>query len=397
MKNSLEKVKNIFLQNNCILMEETYNCNKQPLKFRCFCGKEDTKNLATFNKNPKCRFCAEEIRRSQRTKNFEDVKSIFESKGNKLLSTEYKSKQKLQYICDCGEIDYKTLHKFIAGERCKECGLKKSANNRRISQDIVESFYKESGCELLSEYLGDERPLTYRCKCGSIVTSNFHTFKKRKNCRECGMKKNWLDLDIIYKFVEENNLSLISLHTYENTKKGKLLLRCSCGGEYEKTWNYLKNKSSINACEKCSFKQKSEKMSGQNHPLWIEDRKKVDFKKYFAKKIYSMLRRCYLTFNLKKEDRSFDFLGYTHYQLGEHITKHPNFVNASKNGNMHIDHIFPIQAFIDYGLCEVEHIKIINSLDNLQPLNSMENMSKSDKYDKDDFFSFLNKKGINID
>ena len=53
---TLEDIKRIFLENNCILLEETYNGNQQPLKFRCFCGKEDTKNLATFNKNPKCRF-----------------------------------------------------------------------------------------------------------------------------------------------------------------------------------------------------------------------------------------------------------------------------------------------------------------------------------------------------
>jgi hypothetical protein len=397
MKNSLEKVKNIFLQNNCVLLEETYNSNRQPLKFRCFCGKKDTKNLATFNNNPKCRFCAEEIRRSQRTKSFDEIQNIFDSKGNKLLSTEYISRKKLEYICDCGKIDYKTLHKFIAGERCKECGLKKSANSRRISQDIVESFYKEAGCELLSEYFGDERPLTYRCKCGSIVTSNFHTFKKRKNCWTCGKKKTLLDLDIIYKFVEENNLSLISLHTYENTKEGKLLLRCNCGREYEKTWNYLKNKRSINACKECTFKQKSEKTSGVNHPFWNKDREKVEFRKLFARRMYSMISKCYQQFNLKKEIKSYEFLGYTHYDLGFHITNHPNYKNAIKNNDMHIDHIFPIKAFIDFRLCEKEHIKIINSLENLQPLNAFDNLSKNDKYDKEEFIKFLKSKGIYID
>ena len=397
IKFNLEIVKNIFLQNNCVLLEETYNNNQQPLKFRCFCGKEDTKSLSTFNKNPKCRFCAEEIRRSQRTKSFDEIQNIFDSKGNKLLSTNYIPRKKLEYICDCGKIDYKTLHKFIAGERCKECGLKKSANSRRISQDIVQSFYKEAGCELLSEYFGDERPLTYRCKCGLIVTSNFHTFKKRKNCWTCGKKKTLLDLDIIYKFVEENNLSLISLHTYENTKEGKLLLRCNCGREYEKTWNYLKNKRSINACKECTFKQKSEKTSGVNHPFWNKDREKVEFRKLFARRMYSMISKCYQQFNLKKEIKSYEFLGYTHYDLGFHITNHPNYKNAIKNNDMHIDHIFPIKAFIDFRLCEKEHIKIINSLENLQPLNAFDNLSKNDKYDKEEFIKFLKSKGIYID
>ena len=393
-KLSIQEVQTRFAKNNCTLLEDTYHKNTQKLRFKCFCGREDSKNYVTFHKNPKCRFCAEEIRRAQVTKSFDEVKTIFESKGNKLLSTEYKSKQKLQYICDCGEIDYKTLHKFIIGERCKKCGLKKSANSRRISQDIVESFYKEAGCELLSEYLGDEKPLTYRCKCGSIVTSHFHTFKKRKNCCACGNKKNVLNIESIYKFIKDNNLDLISLHKFETGSKGNLLLRCSCGNEYEKSWRALNNSKCSKACTDCTKKQKIEKMSGQNHPLWIEDRKKVDFKKEFAKKIYSMLRRCYLTFKLKKQDKSFDFLGYTYYELGEHITKHPNFVNATKNGNMHIDHIFPIQAFIDFGLCDIEHIKVINSLENLQPLDAFDNLSKNNKYDKDKFIDFLKSKEL---
>jgi hypothetical protein len=61
---------------------------------------------------------------------------------------------------------------------------------------------------------------------------------------------------------------------------------------------------------------------------------------------------------------------------------------------MHIDHIFPIQAFIDFGLCETEHIKIINSLENLQPLDAFDNLSKSDKYDKEEFIKFLQTKGF---
>jgi hypothetical protein len=61
---------------------------------------------------------------------------------------------------------------------------------------------------------------------------------------------------------------------------------------------------------------------------------------------------------------------------------------------MHIDHIFPIQAFIDFGLCDIEHIKVINSLENLQPLDAFDNLSKNNKYDKDEFIDFLKSKEL---
>jgi hypothetical protein len=194
--------------------------------------------------------------------------------------------------------------------------------------------------------------------------------------------------------VKENNLDFISLHTFENSTKGKLLLRCECGKEYERTWNYLKSGRGNNACVDCSKKQKFEKMSGSNHPLWIQDREKVNFKLQYKKKIYSMLRRCYQKFNLKKENKSFDSLGYCQDDLGLHITNHPNYQNAIKNNQMQIDHIFPIQAFIDFGICGIEHIKVINSLENLQPLDAFDNMSKNDKYDKEKFIEFLQLKGL---
>jgi len=391
-KFTLEDIKNFFLENNCILLAETYIDNTQPLNFICYCGKEDIKNLATFKKNPKCRLCA--YKNNGRTKSYEEVKNIFKSRGNKLISTKYIPGKKLEYICDCGKIDYKIIHKFIAGERCVECGLKKSANSRRHSQEHVENLFTNNGCKLLSEYTGDEQKLEFICKCGKKAITTYHTFKKCKNCWDCGRKKYTINKEQVSKFIIENNLHLISFHTFEKSDKGKLLLRCECGIEYERAWNYLKFRGANNACEECSKKIKTEKLTGKNHPFWIEDRTKVEFRKQYAKKIYSMLRRCYQKFNLKKENKSYENLGYSHYDLGFHVTNHPNYQNAIKNNNMQIDHIFPIQAFIDFGLCEIEHIKIINSLENLQPLDAFDNLSKNDKYDKEEFIKFLQSKGL---
>ena len=389
-----DTVKKTFEDNNCILLENNFKTCKELMRFKCYCGKEDSKAFNDFKKSPKCRTCSKNDRLKIRTKSFDEVKYIFESKGNQLLSKEYIPKKKLEYICDCGNIDYKIIHKFIAGERCKECGLKRCSKSRRHSQEDVENLFKDNGCKLLSVYTGDEQKLEFICKCGKKATTTYHTFKRCKNCWECGKKKHTISKEQVSKFINENNLELISFHTFEKSNKGKLLLRCKCGNDYERTWNYLRSGKGNNACVDCSMKLRSEKFIGENHPSWIKDRSRVEFRKHYAKKIYSMLRRCYSKFKCQKENKSYDFLGYSHYDLGLHITNHPNYQNAIKNNQMQIDHIFPIQAFIDFGLCDIEHIKVINSLENLQPLDAFDNSSKNDKYDKEKFIDFLKSKGL---
>jgi 5-methylcytosine-specific restriction endonuclease McrA len=87
----------------------------------------------------------------------------------------------------------------------------------------------------------------------------------------------------------------------------------------------------------------------------------------------------------KKADRSAALLGYTPEQLQEHILNHPNM--ASLQGKeWHVDHIFPIQAFLDHG---IEDLRLINALDNLQPLEGSENISKGDGYDTEQFLKWM--------
>jgi hypothetical protein len=73
----------------------------------------------------------------------------------------------------------------------------------------------------------------------------------------------------------------------------------------------------------------------------------------------------------------------------KYIVNHPNWNNV-KDGKWHLDHIFPITAFIEYGITDVA---IINSIDNLRPITGKENVAKKDKYDKAAFESWLKSKG----
>jgi len=85
-------------------------------------------------------------------------------------------------------------------------------------------------------------------------------------------------------------------------------------------------------------------------------------------------------------------LGYTSEELREHIYNHSNWEKV-KDGDWHLDHIFPIQAFIEYN---IKDLKLINCLENLQPLTKKDNLKKHDKYDEKEFEEWLIGKGYEI-
>ncbi len=56
------------------------------------------------------------------------------------------------------------------------------------------------------------------------------------------------------------------------------------------------------------------------------------------------------------------------------------------NQEREIDHIFPVQAFVDH---KIYDMKIINHLTNLRPLSKVDNNKKADNYDEDSFLQWL--------
>jgi 5-methylcytosine-specific restriction endonuclease McrA len=124
--------------------------------------------------------------------------------------------------------------------------------------------------------------------------------------------------------------------------------------------------------------------------MWNPDRESVATLRKIRKRMYRLLRASLEATNQNKTDKTYQSLGYTTQELRSHIETHQNWVNA-KDTSWHLDHIFPIQAFVEHNIIDP---KIINALDNLQPLLAHENLSKGDAYNETDFCQYLSSKGI---
>lgn len=255
----------------------------------------------------------------------------------------------------------------------------------RFKYDDVKQYFTDQGCELLeTEYKNARTKMRYRCSCGNESSIVFDSFKRGNRCKECGNKRNSQRQKMSHKEAaakfEEIGCELLSEYKFS---REKVKYRCSCGNVTEGIPNNVWRRKS---CSKCAL----ERRSGKNHYMWKEDREQHKLDQAFRQRSYKLIRMVLRVTGRVKNKRSAKMLGYDYKQLQEHITNHPDWSKV-KDGNWHVDHIFPIKAFMDYG---IKDLKVINDLDNLRPMDAVENSSKNAKYDPKEFELWLESKGV---
>lgn len=82
-----------------------------------------------------------------------------------------------------------------------------------------------------------------------------------------------------------------------------------------------------------------------------------------------------------KSESSQRLCGYIRISLINHLESlfEDGFTWSNHRKVWHIDHIKPINAFLDEGITDP---KMINALDNLRPIRKEENLKKNCKYEK---------------
>jgi len=249
---------------------------------------------------------------------------------------------------------------------------------KRTTEEVAR-YFKEQGCELLDEYRGALTKMNYRCNCGELGNTSWNNFTKGKRCGHCAKhglckKRSLKEVKQIFaergaEFLDDEFRGVHFKHRY----------RCKCGREAEISFAGFHHQKQD--CFECGKK----KNKGSNSRMWKKDRERHRLDQLFRKRCYKALSSSLKAVGKAKVGRTSEILGYGPKQLQEHIESHPNWLSV-KDGDWHLDHIFPIQAFVDHG---IDDLALINHLDNLRPLSQFENSSKHAKYNKRKFFAWV--------
>ena len=258
---------------------------------------------------------------------------------------------------------------------------------KKLDYDYVLKSFQEHGCKLLeNDYKNARTPLKYLCECGQTSSIRFGDFKKGNRCKSCGKNKlkivhanSSVDIESCF---ENAGYKLLEHYVDTNTP-----ILCECPSGHKNKISHHNFKAG-KRCRQCFYLRRS----GAGNNFWQPDRKALALRTIVRKKCYSALDETHKAIGKKKNAKSSQLLGYTCSDLKNHIENHANW-NFVCKGKWHLDHIFPIRAFVDFGICDV---KLINSLDNLQPLSEKDNLSKSDNYDGVHFRQWLQAHGVQV-
>ena len=245
---------------------------------------------------------------------------------------------------------------------------------KKISTDYVKSQLDRENLILIGAYTGALEPLTYQCDCGRINKTTWHDFSRNTRCGYCGAHRN-------KKFTQEEVAAIFAkygcklLSVYKAVNQ-KIMYECACGSKSQTTLKAFKRGNK--KCHICT------QIRGEKCPNWIHDRNEAKQRKQFQQKCRYLLANVLKRINTPKTNKTEKMLGYTSQELRRWIESHPNWPQIKHK--WHLDHVFPVKAFLDF---KITDIKIINHLANLRPLLSKDNLRKADKYDIIEFKNWL--------
>ena len=237
-KYTIEEVRGSFSKEDYVLVSSSYENSRTKLKSICPNGHFYEVTFTKWLSGHRC------LCESGKTRlNIDIIREKFSDVGYKLLSTNYKHGEKLEYICPENHEHNIRWDHFQAGHRCPYC------NGRSpITIDDVRKSFESEGYKLLStEYINSNEKLEYVCPKGHQHSIRWHNWVTGYRCQECApnMKKT---LDFVRSEVEKEGYTLLTTE-YKNHHQ-KLHLLCPKGHNYYVCWSNWKHQNS--RCTQCS-------------------------------------------------------------------------------------------------------------------------------------------------
>lgn len=196
---------------NYTLVSEYYNNAREKLEFVCSENHTFWMTFDNLKRGHRCPTCSNKNKGNYCRWNYDDVKTITEARGFKLLSDDYKNNsEKLKVVCTNGHEIYMSFNHILSGNGCFEC-------TKYSIQEVEQYLYWFKYKLITKSYKDSRQKLTMECPNGHIIEMSFHDFKNRNmRCKECARGKSQAEFEIqnyiieIYGDVSFNDWSVIS-------------------------------------------------------------------------------------------------------------------------------------------------------------------------------------------
>lgn len=187
---------------------------------------------------------------------------------------------------------------------------------------------------------------------------------------------NHLTHDYVEEYFKAQGCQLLETYTKSNLSMKYI---CKCGNESKCNWNnFMRGRR----CQFCLV----DKRKGENNYQWRSDREGKHLEYRWRQVAYRVLKQIG-----RKPECSVllcrEYFGYTIEEFKNHIKSQPGY---TLDGDWVIDHIYPVWAFVESGVCD---LRIINSLENLKVVLKTENSEKCYKFNPVAFVCWLCDKG----
>lgn len=163
---------------------------------------------------------------SRRLITIDEANSFLSEKcKTKILNDSIKSTtEKLQLLCECGEIFETTWHKIITQNkiRCNKCArlIRTKKEQKEKELEIIEVL-KKDGNELISEYINNLSPLKIKCSCGNTFQttwSSYNNSKHKKNkCNNCNQNYKKYE-ELVISALNKKNIKFYREKQFDNLK-----------------------------------------------------------------------------------------------------------------------------------------------------------------------------------
>lgn len=191
-----EKVKQLYEDSGCVLMEEEYKGLKEPHRFLCRCGNPHENQFRNFVRGERqCKLCRYMQTSKSKLMSESDIEKRVLASGCVLqeFSRKTTSKNKIEiwvtYQCNLGHTASERLTVLSRRGYCAECS-KENMNRDKVTPYItIFQEFKSLGLNLLTpeeEYINTQQKLKYTCECGSTA---YGYLRGLRDGIRCGCKR----------------------------------------------------------------------------------------------------------------------------------------------------------------------------------------------------------------